>query len=868
MPAVPAGAALMKFTDEQWVTLSRLLDEALALPPAERETWLERLPPSTYAVGPTLRALLARQGGVETDFFLKTLPKIGASALDNAPDALLRAGAVVGPYRLVRPLGRGGMGSVWLAERTDGLLKRPVALKLPHPGAYGTHLAERFARERDILAALSHPRIARLYDAGMSEDGQPFLALEYVDGEPLGAYCDAHRMDLKQRLELFLQVLDAVQYAHARLVVHRDLKPSNILVADGEAHLLDFGIAKLIADDPVPESDLTQAVGRLLTPDYASPEQIAGVPLTTATDVYSLGVILYELCTGERPYRLKRVSRRALEDAILEAEIVRPSSACKDDKKAALRQSSTAKLQKMLRGDLDTIILKALKNSPAERYASVTAIAEDLHRYLAHQPISVRGDSALYRLAKFARRNTAGVIATAAMVIVITGLVAFYTAQLATERDRARLEARKATSISELLSGLLTGADPYYDTSQGKEPTVRSILDAGSERIEKELAAQPDVQAEMLTVMGRVYQRLGLHEKAQSLLEKGLAAGRLAFGPEHERVAQSLNELGVLLDERGQYAAAAPLLEQALAMRRKLLGPENKDVAVTLVELGRVYSDLGDDQRAEPLYRESLAIRRKVLGEEDHETATSLSDLALLAWRRGDLVTAESLYRQCLAIYRKTRGDEHADVATSLSILGAIAGERGDYAAAESMLQESIAITRKVFGDSHPEVAAKLNKLSTVLRQEGKYDQAESVARQAVQMATATLGDGHPLVALFELNLGRAQLLRNEAAGAEPVLRKALEIRKRAFPPGHWRIGEAEGLLGECLTAQKRYKEAEALLLDARRTLKHGPGWEGEQAEATQLRLHALYEAWGRPDEAAAYRPEHASSAGRVGSVP
>ena len=735
-----------------------------------------------------------------------------------------------------------------------------MALKLPHSGLYSAQLAERFARERDILAALSHPHIARLYDAGTTDDGQPFLALEYVDGQPIAQYCDARRLDLSRRLKLFLQVVDAVQYAHARLVVHRDLKPSNILVEDDEVHLLDFGIAKLVADEPVPESDLTQAVGRVLTPDYASPEQIAGVPLTIATDVYSLGVILYELCTGERPYRLKRDSRGALEDAILEAEVARPSAASKDPENAALRGSTVAKLRKSLRGDLDTMIFKALKKSPAERYASVAALADDLRRYLANQPIGARADSPFYRMGKFVRRHTAGVSATAAMVVVITGLVTFYTAQLASERDRARLEAQKATSVSGLLTGLLTSADPYYGSPEGKDPTVRGILDAGAERIEKELAGQPDAQAEMLTVMGRVYQRLGLHDKAQSLLEKGLQAGRRAFGPEHERVAQSLNELGVLLDERGEYAAAAPILEQALTMRRKLLGPEHPDVAVTLVDLGRVYSDLGDDQRAEPLYRESLAIRKKVLGERDHETATSLSDLALLAWRRGDLAAAESLYRQCLAIYRETRGDDHPDVATVLGILGSIAAERHDYAAAESMLQQSLAITRRSFGEKHPEVAAKLNKLSTVLREQGKYEEAESVSRDALQMTVSALGEEHPLVALFGLNLARAQLLRKEAANAEPLLRKALEIRQRAYPAGNWRIGEAESVLGECFTALGRYEEAEGLLLDAHRLLKDGSGWEGEEAQATRTRLVALYEAWGRPDRAAAYRPERRPS--------
>src|SRR5438477_6256661 len=285
----------MKFTDQQWLTLSRLLDEALALPAADRQAWLEALPSAVDGLGPTLRELLSREAGGESDAFLKTLPRLGPSLRDSgdAGSARLRAGVAVGSYRLLRELGRGGMGSVWLAERTDGVLKRPVALKLPHAGAYGAHFVQRFARERDILAALSHPHIARLYDAGLADDGQPFLALEYIDGEPLGKYADGRRLNIPGRLALFRQILDAVQYAHARLVAHRDLKPSNILVdGDGNVRLLDFGIAKLIANDAGAESDLTQAAGLLFTPDYASPEQIAGVPLTIATDVYSLGVIL------------------------------------------------------------------------------------------------------------------------------------------------------------------------------------------------------------------------------------------------------------------------------------------------------------------------------------------------------------------------------------------------------------------------------------------------------------------------------------------------------------------------------------------------------------------------------------------------
>src|SRR5215467_13284085 len=344
----------MKFTDQEWLALSRLLDEALELPPDERHAWLENLAPSTASLKSTLRELLAQHGGAETNDFLKTLPKLDQAGGGTPSISGALPGAIVGPYRLLRELGHGGMGSVWLAERTDGVLKRPVALKLPHQGMHGVQLAQRFARERDILAALTHPHIARLYDAGVTADGQPFLALEYIDGQPLANYCDAHRLGIAQRLELFLQVLSAVQYAHAHLVVHRDLKPSNVLVnPERQVRLLDFGIAKLIAGEAATESDLTQAAGRLLTPDYASPEQISGAPLTTATDIYSLGVMLYELLTGERPYRLKRESRGALEEAILEEEVARPSAACRDAAKAELRGLPLAKLQKALRGDLD-----------------------------------------------------------------------------------------------------------------------------------------------------------------------------------------------------------------------------------------------------------------------------------------------------------------------------------------------------------------------------------------------------------------------------------------------------------------------------------------------------------------------------------
>ena len=416
----------MRIPAALWPRLSRLLDEALNLDGDARGAWLARLDREDAELGTHLRRLLeAHAQPAERDPLHDPPSSLIASALAHRSPALgLAAGHMLGPYRLVEPLGEGGMASVWLAEQTINVRRR-VALKIPHTGLEAPEAtAARLERECDLLASLEHPHIARLYDAGVAPEGQPFLALEYVAGEPLGAYCDERRLDVPKRLGLFLQVLDAVQYAHAHLVVHRDLKPSNILVSDdGEVQLLDFGIAKLIADDSSPESELTQAAGRLLTPDYASPEQVAGAPLTTATDVYSLGVILYELLTGERPYRLKRESRAALEEAILEAEVTRPSGACHDEGKAQARGLPLAKLQKLLRGDLDKIVLAALKKNPAERYGSVTTFADDIRRHLAHEPVSARPDSIGYRAVKFVRRNRLAVgHATLAVVTHIGGL--------------------------------------------------------------------------------------------------------------------------------------------------------------------------------------------------------------------------------------------------------------------------------------------------------------------------------------------------------------------------------------------------------------------------------------------------------------
>jgi eukaryotic-like serine/threonine-protein kinase len=845
---------------DRWQVVSPYLDRALEMADDERSVWLESLRAEDPDLASEVGALLEEHRALGQEGFLE-------DGVLDAPAPASLAGQRIGAYTLIEPIGQGGMGSVWLARRSDGRFEGQVAVKLLNVSLVGRAGETRFEREGSILARLTHPNIARLLDAGVSPIGQPYLVLEYVLGEPIDQYCDGKALPVEGRVRLFLDVLAAVAHAHANLIVHRDIKPSNVLVGmDGQVKLLDFGIAKLLEEEGAAgeAAALTREGERALTPEYAAPEQVTGGAITTATDVYALGTLLYVLLAGRHPAEASLGSTADLVKAIVDTQPRRLSDAVGVTPgpaaesvlhKAQMRSTSPDALSRVLRGDLDTIVAKTLKKEPTLRYASVTAFANDVQRYLQHEPISARPDTLAYRGTRFMQRHTRGVAVAAAVVLLLAGLIGFYTARVAAERDRARLEAQKAAKVSDLLAGLFTASDPYA-SRDAKELTVRGLLDAGAARIQKELKGQPEVKAEMLSVIGRTYQRLGEADKARPLLEEALSTRRRVLGPVNAEVAESLNDLGVLLHEKGDMAAAEPLLVEALATRRKVLGPEHEDVAVTLVELGRIFSDQGNDQRAEPLFREALAIRRKALGDEDHETATSMNELALLLWHKGDLPTAEGLFRECLAINRKTGGENHPDVSTSLNNLALVVGDRGDLAAAETLSRHSLAIGRRALGDKHPSLARKLCNLSRFLLQQGKYDEATAGLEEALQIATASYGDQHTSVALCKVNLGRVELARKNAAAAEPLLRQALEIRRRAFPESDWRIAEAKSLLGEALISRGRYDDAEKLLLEAKRDLKDGPGPEGREAKATAARLAALYTAWDRPAKAPTHPTE------------
>jgi len=849
--------------------------------------WLATIRERDAALGDDLESLLAEHEDVQESGFLE----LAVPLVERPDETPSLEGQILGAYRLVSPIGQGGMGSVWLAERCDGRFEGRAAVKLLNIALVGRAGEERFRREGNFLAKLTHPHIARLIDAGVSPTGQPHLVLEYIEGQSIDRYCDGHTLGIEARVHLFLDVLEAVAHAHANLIVHRDIKPANVLVSvDGHVKLLDFGIAKLLEPDDqwggarAEVSPLTRDAGPVLTPDFAAPEQLAQGQVTTATDVYALGVLLYILLTGQHPGGAAVKSPVTLIRAIVELEPRRMSDAVVGRNaptdvltRHAVQCGTTAtRLQRMLRGDLDTIVAKALKKDAHERYPSVTALADDLRRFLRHEPISARPDTVRYRVARFVRRHNRGVAATASVVLMLVAFGVYHTTRLAAERDRAQneavraaREAEKAAQVSEALTGLLMGADPISNGATPDGLTIRGLLDAGAARVEKELASQPEAQAEIFTVMGRLYRRYGVYDKAEQFLQQALVSGEKVFGRNHESLALTLNDLGALQSDKGDYVAAQRSLEQALSMRRTLFGTEHESVAVTLVELGRLHQDAGFNQRAEPLLREALGIRRKVLGEEHGEIANSLTGVASVLRLNGDLAGAETVLRDSLERNRRIRGEEHPNTGTTLHDLALVVAARGDNASAESLFREALNIHRKALGTKHPDVAATQNGLSRVLLARGRSDEAIAALNESVDIARTVMGSDHQLLAIYTINLASARLARGDAKEAETLLREGLRIRalspgmvprrRRTFPQDDWSIGATESLLGASLVALRRYSEAETVLLTARRDLEALPRPPQVDVTKTIARLVELYAAWGKRDQAALYRAQLAS---------
>jgi eukaryotic-like serine/threonine-protein kinase len=914
---------------DRWHEIDSLFTAALDLPPEERESYVRTVCEGDPVLLHSLLSLL--ESGAETDGFLAD----HGTLLSELAEELEREdgdprGERVGAYRIVEQIGRGGWGTVYRAERDDGQFTQHVAIKVLRRGLDTDDMLARFRGERQILASLSHPHIARLLDGGATEDGRPYLVMELVEGQPITEYCDSGRLTVEERLKLFLIVARAVQYAHRNLIVHRDIKPSNILVTeDSTVKLLDFGIAKLLGESASEESNPRTRTGyRLMTPDYASPEQVRGEPVTTATDVYQLGVLLYQLLSGRHPYRRSGRTPVAVERAITEEEPLPPSSAIAlqvetdrssvlrtPEEIAGLRRTEPRRLRSRLRGDLDVIVQMALRKEPERRYHSVAALLEDLERHLQGHPVAARSDAWGYRTRKLVRRRPGAVAAGLLVMLAAGGYVGTLQAhaerlehernlaqverqraegaqrvaeaertQAQVERDRAeserqraeaaqvlaeaeraraeaerdrteaalrraRVEVEKAEQVTKFLVGLFESSDPAQ--ARGEDLTVRQVLDRGLEQADR-LPAEPEVRAELLSAMGRVYWALGLYDSALPLAQDALTLRRQLHGRPHVNVVQSLRFLGITLDKNGDYQGAEQAFREALAMGRELLGNEDliiaqvledfaftlrstgamkeradaiqeavairsrkpsvepRDLAASLSALGAVLFQAGDYHGAVRAYREELEIRRRVEGNDHPDVARTLHRLGMQLMNT-DLDGAETALREAIAINHRVLGPEHPFLVPSMSNLGIVLRDKRDYEGSERVLQEVLGIQRRALGPEHPNSMPILGNLGRTLRAKGDYDAAERYFQEALALLRRTGGEDHPHVGYTLHELGQVHSARGDLTRAEELHREALARQSKAFGEESLLVVAGMNLLGRVLREKGDLPRAEEL---------------------------------------------------------
>jgi serine/threonine-protein kinase len=782
------------------------------------------------------------------DFMGQPAYQMNAQLLDQETGAL-QIGETFGDYRILSLLGEGGMGEVYLAEDTK--LDRKVALKLVKSGLGRANLLRHFRREEKILAGLTHPNIARLYGGAVTPDGIPYFVMEYVEGERLDRYCDTRKLKISERLHLFRTICSAVSYAHQHLVIHRDIKPANIRVtAEGEPKLLDFGIAKLVDPQSDPIGEQTMTLQSVMTPEYASPEQVRGEGVTTVSDIYSLGVVLYELLTGQRPYRIKSRRPDEVARAIIEKEPPRPSTAATKQ-----NQSSVILNPRSLRGDLDNIVLMAMRKEPSRRYASVEQLSEDIRRYLEDLPVTARKDTFSYRTAKFVRRHKAGAAAAGFVLLtLVVGVAAVVRqARIATEqRDRAQIEAAKAERINKFLQDMLGAAAPEV---KGIDVKVTDLLSDASSRAKRELANQPQVMADVLMTLGRTYISLGQYPPAEANLRAALQASLKANGELHPTTATTMGWLGLALAYQNNVAEGEQISRKAVELQRKLHPQGHEDLGVALYALGLNLIYRNEPKAAQPFLKEASALIKKHLGETHGYYMSTLVMLAMAHEKAGEVDVAEPIYRQAIVVGGRVESRYRIYLAQAQLYLGVLLINKTAYPEAESLLQQSETTYRDVLGgDTNSSVGSVKANLGWLYFLKGDYARAEDEDTKAIGILRKYLAPEHPVTASAMATLGLALTRDGKAVEGEPYLRKALTIRKKVLPPGDFMIPYAASALGECLTVQKRYAEAEPLLTESYNELKSKLGDQNKRTVEARQRLVKLYELWEKPDLAARYR--------------
>ncbi len=847
-------------SSERWQEIETLFHLASGLPEAERGALLDHRCGDDDAMRREVESLLAADAQVFNQLE-RTVEGVFSLAAAEAGDEPLERQRI-GPYRVLRELGRGGLSTVFLGQRDDEDFPLKVAIKVVKRGMDTQDILRRLRQERRILASLDHPNISRMMDGGSTEDGLPYFIMEYIEGQTIEAYCESQDLDIDQRLELFTQVCGAVHYAHQSLIVHRDIKPGNLMVTqDGIPKLLDFGIAKLMAPDSADTPALAAATAtaaglRLFTPEYASPEQVRGQPLTTATDVYSLGVLLHRLLTGVLPYEVNRQSLTDIERVVCEQAPERPSALVArlagqrrvmrlagspdegvadgdtdGDTEAGRAQPNgaalpAAKLARRLRGDLDNIVLMALRKEPQRRYASAQQLADDLRRHREGLPVAARRDTVGYRASKFIRRNRWGVLAASLLFVsLLAGMLAtMHQARLA-QREKMRAERHleiaeaqqeRAERVSNFLVDVFEIADP--GEARGNEVTARELLDKSAERIAHELEEEPEVQSAMMDTMGTVYRKLGLYPKAESLLRQALTIRQRVFGGEHLRVAESLDNLGSVERIQGNYESARQRFDEALRLRRQLLGNRHPLVAESLNNLAVLEDAQGNYDVAESLFNQALTVRLEVLGENHPEVAETLNNLAVINYRRRRFQEAEPLFRRALEIRRNDyKGDSHPRIATTLSNLAAVYQELGRLEDSEKTLLEVVEMSREMWGEYYPGLGTSLSNLSYLRRLRGDLQGAAMANREAMEIFRRTLKPDHPNFMTLTYNSGEILRDLGEREAARGAFEESLALRRQLLPPDHLRLSYPLTQLGRLAFEEGDLNQAKNLLSQALR---------------------------------------------------
>lgn len=827
-------------SNARWAKVSEILSQVLEKPEPERLVYLRKLCGNDKELFSEVESLLSVEDN--TDDFLKKSPLASGKLLENLTSL---KGKIFGHYKIIREIGRGGMGSVYLAVRNDDQFNKRVAIKLLRRGMDSEDILKRFRNEERILAALEHPNIARLIDAGITDDGLPYFVMEYIEGESLDKYCDENDLTTNERLELFQKVCSAVQYAHQNLIVHRDLKPSNIFVTNkGEPKLLDFGIAKLLNPELLSNTIApTATFVRLMTPDYASPEQIRGRTITTASDIYSLGILLYKLLTGELPYHFQDSSPQEIERVVCEKQPTKPSEVI-SEKTGKDNLKSKIQNPKSLRGDLDNIILMALRKEPSRRYQSAAAFSEDIRRHLAGLPVLARPNTLGYRLSKFITRHK---VSVAAACLILLSLISGIFISVRQARIASREEA-KAKTVNEFLQNLLNASNPQIAASRtnGHDTTVKELLDVAAQKLEtEELSNQPEVKAELKRIIGISYLEQGQYEAAQKSLEAALKLKTEIYGENSPETLQTLVALASLWLATGKNEEADKFYRQRLSILRTEQKKNNihaNDLFSALHDFGLLRRAQGDSREAETLFREALDLRSQVSSEMKNVIGVTESVLALTLADQGNFTEAEKIIRGKFNQLQEQANKESSEWTFTLTMLGGLQIEKGELDEGEKNLAEAETLYRKLFRETYLPLGDNLRIQAQCLYFQHKYAEAEAKINETLAIYKQNTTPKYINYATALSIQGLIFTQTNRVTEGEKLLREAVQIRTQNLPSDNFLTALAKSALGENLTIQKKYAEAEPFLQESFENLKQSQGAENPRTILAKSRLEKLEE--------------------------